>query len=113
MFAEAMVRFMKWLMEWPVPSMCIYRYCLPGPAMILLRVFRLLLRRIFNLSEYDNPVEMECDLLKVNGEYVLNTASIGFDVHVADYANKYKSIFLPEESFPYYMGMLASLKTIG
>lgn len=64
----------------------------------------------FNLSEYDNPVEMECDLLKVNGEYVLNTASIGFDVHVADYANKYKKYIPAGGIIPYYMGMLASLR---
>ncbi|WP_415980857.1 diacylglycerol/lipid kinase family protein [Faecalicoccus pleomorphus] len=63
-----------------------------------------------NLSEYENPVEMECDLLKVNGEYVLNTASIGFDVHVADYANKYKKYIPAGGIIPYYMGMLASLR---
>lgn len=63
-----------------------------------------------NLSRYDQPEEMECDLLKVNGEYVLNTASIGFDVHVADYANKYKKFIPVGGILPYYMGMLASLR---
>lgn len=63
-----------------------------------------------DLSRYQEPEEMECDVLKVNGEYVLNTASIGFDVHVAEYANKYKKLFPTGGILPYYMGMLASLR---
>lgn len=63
-----------------------------------------------DLSNYDKGQEVDCDLLKVNGEYVLNTASIGFDVNVAVYANKYKKYIPAGGIIPYYMGMWASLR---
>lgn len=62
-----------------------------------------------DLSSYEDPVLMKCDLLKVNGEYALNTVSIGFDVNVAIYANKYKKYIPGKGILPYYMGMWASL----
>ncbi|MGM9911953.1 diacylglycerol/lipid kinase family protein [Floccifex sp.] len=53
---------------------------------------------------------INCDLLKVNGEYAINTVSFGFDVNVARYVNKYRKTLPVRGIIPYYMGMLASLK---
>lgn len=52
---------------------------------------------------------MDIDLLKVNGEYAINTISFGFDVQVAKYANHMKTKLPLKGIVPYYMGMLATL----
>ncbi len=62
-----------------------------------------------DLSNYKDPFTMKADLLKVNGEYVINTVSFGFDVSVADYSNQIKKRLPVKGIAPYYMGMLISL----
>lgn len=62
-----------------------------------------------DLSRYDEPVEMNCDLLLVNGEYAINTISLGFDVNVAKHVNTFRKKINAGGIVPYYMGMLASL----
>lgn len=62
-----------------------------------------------NFKGYKNPLDMSCDVLKVNGEYAINTVSFGFDVHVAEYANIYSKNLPVKGIVPYYMGMLSSL----
>ncbi|WP_317313079.1 diacylglycerol kinase family protein [Absicoccus porci] len=44
-----------------------------------------------HLENYKDPIPMDIDLLKVNGEYAINTISFGFDVQVAKYANHMKT----------------------
>ena len=43
-----------------------------------------------NLANYSDPEYMDCDLIKVNGEYSINTVSFGFDVEVARQVNALK-----------------------
>lgn len=62
-----------------------------------------------DLSRYTEPVEQACDLLKVNGEYAVNTISLGFDVHVAKHVNAFRKKINASGIIPYYMGMVASL----
>lgn len=62
------------------------------------------------LSNYTDPIPMDIDVLKVNGEYVINTVSFGFDVLVAKYANRIKKQIPVKGIVPYYLGMLATLK---
>lgn len=62
-----------------------------------------------DLSRYTKPIEQNCDLIQVNGEYVLNTISFGFDVNVAQNVNKYRQKINVDGIMPYYLGMLASL----
>lgn len=64
---------------------------------------------LLDLSRYDKPIEKECDLLKINGEYVINTISFGFDVHVAKHVNTFRKKIKAGGIVPYYLGMLASL----
>ena len=72
----------------------IYLSILPiGTGNDFIKSFEGLTKQDFlDLSAYQDAIEMDCDLLKVNGEYALNSVSIGFDVHVADAANKTKKI---------------------
>lgn len=53
---------------------------------------------------------VRCDLLKVNGEYAINTISFGFDVHVAMHVNEYRKKLPVRGILPYYLGMLSSLR---
>ncbi len=62
-----------------------------------------------HLENYKDPIPMDIDLLKVNGEYAINTISFGFDVQVAKYANHMKTKLSLKGIVPYYMGMLATL----
>ncbi|MEY8256304.1 YegS/Rv2252/BmrU family lipid kinase [Erysipelotrichaceae bacterium 66-17] len=62
-----------------------------------------------DLSRYEEPVIMRCDLLKMGTEYSINTISFGFDVHVAQYANEFKKKMQFQGIVPYYLGMLKSL----
>ena len=62
-----------------------------------------------HLENYKDPIPMDIDLLKVNGEYAINTISFGFDVQVAKYANHMKTKLPLKGIVPYYMGMLATL----
>jgi YegS/Rv2252/BmrU family lipid kinase len=62
-----------------------------------------------NFKGYQNPIDITCDLLKVNGEYAINTVSFGFDVYVAEFANYYSKTFPVKGIVPYFMGMLSSL----
>ena len=62
-----------------------------------------------NLENYEDPIEMPCDLLKIDGEYALNTISFGFDVHVAQYANAMNRKLPFHGIVPYYLGMLKAL----
>lgn len=62
-----------------------------------------------DLSKYDEPVEQKCDLLKINGEYAINTVSFGFDVNVAKHVNHFRDKIPVGGIIPYYVGMLASL----
>lgn len=62
-----------------------------------------------DLSRYDKPFVQECDCLKVNGEYAINTVSCGFDVNVAKHVNAFREKIMIGGIVPYYMGMLASL----
>lgn len=67
-----------------------------------------------DLKNYEEENILDCDVLSVNGEYVINTVSFGFDVHVAKYANSIKKKIPVKGIVPYYMGMLATLfKPIG
>ena len=59
--------------------------------------------------KYDEPVEQKCDLLKINGEYAINTVSFGFDVNVAKHVNHFRDKIPVGGIIPYYVGMLASL----
>lgn len=63
----------------------------------------------FDLSRYNEPVKQNCDLLKVNGEYAINTVSFGFDVNVAKHVNHFRDKISVGGIVPYYLGMLASL----
>lgn len=89
----------------------IYLSILPiGTGNDFIKSFEGLTKRDFlDLSAYQDAIEMDCDLLKVNGEYALNSVSIGFDVHVADAANKTKKIIPKGGIFHYTLGMLTSL----
>ena len=62
-----------------------------------------------HLENYKDPIPMDIDLLKVNGDYAINTISFGFDVQVAKYANHMKTKLPLKGIVPYYMGMLATL----
>lgn len=67
-----------------------------------------------DLGNYEDPEYMDCDLLKVDGEYSINTISFGFDVYVAQSANDMKKKFKLKGIVPYYLSMLVSLrKSIG
>ncbi len=61
------------------------------------------------LSNYEDPVHMNCDVMKVNGEYSINTISFGFDVEVAKYANFYKKKLPVKGIVPYNMGLVSTL----
>lgn len=89
----------------------IYLSILPiGTGNDFIKSFEGLTKQDFlDLSAYQDAIEMDCDLLKVNGEYALNSVSIGFDVHVADAANKTKKIIPKGGIFHYTLGMLTSL----
>lgn len=62
-----------------------------------------------DLSLYENPNHMNCDLLRISGEYAINTISFGFDVHVAKYVNECRARIPWKGIIPYYLGMLHSL----
>lgn len=62
-----------------------------------------------DLSNYKNPRELDVDLLKVNGEYAVNTISLGFDVKVAEEVNNMASKFKLSGIVAYYFGMLKTL----
>lgn len=62
-----------------------------------------------NMENYQEPIEEVIDCLKVNGEYVINTVSFGFDVKVAEYANQIKKVLPLKGILPYYTGMLGTL----
>ena len=62
-----------------------------------------------NFDHYKNPSILECDLLKVDGQYAMNTVSFGFDVQIAQYVNDFRKVLKGTGTIPYYLGMLASL----
>lgn len=53
---------------------------------------------------------MDCDLIKVNGEYSINTVSFGFDVEVARQVNALKKNIKTEGIIPYVLSTLISLR---
>ena len=63
-----------------------------------------------NLANYSNPEYMDCDLIKVNGEYSINTVSFGFDVEVARQVNALKKNIKTEGIIPYVLSTLISLR---
>ncbi|MBQ0065683.1 MAG: YegS/Rv2252/BmrU family lipid kinase [Firmicutes bacterium] len=62
-----------------------------------------------NLGNYKETEAMDIDLMKVNGEYAINTISIGFDVKVAEEVNHMSNQFKLTGIGAYYMGMLKTL----
>ncbi len=63
-----------------------------------------------DLSKYENPAYMDCDVLKVNGEYAMNTISFGFDVEVAKKVNEIKTKHPTKGILPYALSALISLR---
>lgn len=63
-----------------------------------------------NLANYSEPEYMDCDLIKVNGEYSINTVSFGFDVEVARQVNELKKKMPTEGIIPYALSVLVSLR---
>lgn len=63
-----------------------------------------------NLANYSNPEYMDCDLIRVNGEYSINTVSFGFDVEVARQVNELKKKMPTEGIIPYALLALVSLR---
>lgn len=63
-----------------------------------------------NLANYTNPEYIDCDLLRVNGEYAINTISFGFDVEVARQVNQFKKHFRTQGIAPYALSALVSLR---
>ena len=63
-----------------------------------------------NLANYSDPEYMDCDLIKVNGEYSINTVSFGFDVEVARQVNALKKNIKTEGIIPYVLSTLISLR---
>ena len=63
-----------------------------------------------NLENYTDPEYMDCDLIKVNGEYSINTVSFGFDVEVARQVNALKKNIKTEGIIPYVLSTLISLR---
>ena len=61
-----------------------------------------------HLENYLTPVFEPCDVMDVEGEYSLNTTSIGFDVRVAAGVEKYKSIPFASNSVPYVLSLVGS-----
>lgn len=62
-----------------------------------------------DLSNYKEPKEMDVDLLKVNGEYAINTISLGFDVKVCEEVNKMTGQYKLSGKSAYYTCMLKTL----
>lgn len=62
-----------------------------------------------DMKNYHHPIAQTIDCLKINGEYVINTVSFGFDVRVAEYANQIKKVIPLKGILPYYTGMLGTL----
>lgn len=60
------------------------------------------------LENYIDPVFDDCDVLKVEDTYCLNTVSIGFDVGVAAGVEKFKSIPFASNTIPYFMSLVSS-----
>lgn len=58
--------------------------------MILSNTLKTSKEDFLNLANYSNPEYMDCDLIRVNGEYSINTVSFGFDVEVARQVNELK-----------------------
>lgn len=63
-----------------------------------------------NLANYSEPEYIDCDLIKVNGEYSINTVSFGFDVEVAKQVNELKKKMPTEGIIPYALSALISLR---
>ena len=63
-----------------------------------------------NLANYSDPEYMDCDLIRVNGEYSINTVSFGFDVEVARQVNELKKKKPTEGIIPYALSALVSLR---
>ena len=63
-----------------------------------------------NLSNYNQPEYVDCDLIKVNGEYSINTVSFGFDVEVAKEVNELKKHLKTEGILPYILCAAFSLR---
>ena len=63
-----------------------------------------------NLANYSDPEYMDCDLIRVNGEYSINTVSFGFDVEVARQVNELKKKMPTEGIIPYALSALVSLR---
>lgn len=62
-----------------------------------------------DLGNYKEGHEINCDLLKVNGEYAINTVSFGFDVNVAKHVNEVRNILPIRGIAAYYIGVLRNL----
>lgn len=62
------------------------------------------------MANYTNPEYVDCDLIKVNGEYSINTVSFGFDVEVAKQVNELKKKMPTEGIIPYALSALISLR---
>lgn len=67
------------------------------------------IKDFLDLSNYRDPIEQTIDCMRVNGEYVINTISFGFDVRVAEYANHMKRRIPLRGIVPYYLSMLSTL----
>lgn len=81
-----------------------------GTGNDFIRSFAPLRREDFlRLSNYEHATPVLVDVLMVNDEVAVNTASFGFDVKVADRANKIKERFPSSGTSPYYLGMLQTL----
>ncbi len=62
-----------------------------------------------DLTRYERPRHMACDVLCMHGEYAINTISFGFDVHVAKAVNECRKKFPGTGIVPYTFGMAKSL----
>lgn len=62
-----------------------------------------------SLDYIKEPEMVSCDLLRVDGEYAINTVSLGFDVQVAQTVNQYRKVLKGTGTAPYYAAMLKTL----
>ncbi len=63
----------------------------------------------FDLENVKEGYEVGCDLLKVDGEYAINTISFGFDVNVAKHVNEVRKILPLKGIMAYSVGVLRNL----
>ena len=63
----------------------------------------------YDLSKYKNPKEIKSDLLKVDGEFAINTISFGFDVYAAKHVNEFRDKLPIRGKLPYLLGAAKGL----